>query len=93
MLFFDLHQPARHRELNRLICRAISNPRFARTLITTPDTALATAEHELSADEVALVRSIRAADIHDFAAQLYAKVAADLPYRVAPQPLNEGSPK
>jgi hypothetical protein len=77
MLHFEMRLPTRHPELNRLICRAISNPRFARALITAPDTALATDEHRLSADEVALVRSIQAADIHDFAEQLYSKVADD----------------
>ncbi|NJM07538.1 hypothetical protein HC891_17160 [Candidatus Gracilibacteria bacterium] len=90
MLHFDLRLPTRHRELNRLICRAMSNPMFARALITTPDTALATDEHQLSADEVALVRSIRAADIHDFAEQLYSKVAADAAHRTPQRQYLEG---
>lgn len=64
-----------HHELNRLICRAISNPTFASRLVVAPEDALADSEHNLSLDERAMVTSIRgAADIYDFAEQLYQKV-------------------
>lgn len=77
MVAFDLRPSSNHRELNRLICRAISNPGFANRLVSAPEAVLAAGEHQLSVDEQALVRSIRAADIHDFAAQLYTSIAVD----------------
>ena len=67
----------RHAELERLICAAISNQRFAAQLVATPALALETSEHgrQLSPAERALVLSIRGAtDIHDFAARLHAQV-------------------
>ena len=66
-----------HTELERLVCAAVSNPRFATQLLTAPATALKHSEHghRLSADEWAAVVSIHdATDIHDFAARLHARV-------------------
>lgn len=68
----------RHPELERLICAAVSNQRFATDLLTTPEQALAHSEHgaRLTASERALVISIAdARDIYDFAARLHAKVS------------------
>ncbi len=67
----------RHPELERLICAAVSNQRFASQLVATPELALRHSEHgqQLSAAEWALVTSISGAtDIYDFAAQLHARV-------------------
>jgi len=72
---FDLQRSNSYPELNRLICRAISNPKFANKLIVAPEAVLTSGEHKLSPSEEALVRSIRARDIYDFAAQLYLMVS------------------
>jgi len=67
----------RHIELERLVCAAVSNPRFATQLLTAPGQAVESSEHggRLSADERALVASIKGAtDIHDWAARLHARV-------------------
>ena len=67
----------RHAELERLVCAAVSNPKFARQLVTAPGPALEQSEYarRLSAAECALVASIDGAeDIHDFAARLHALV-------------------
>lgn len=74
-----------HRELERLICRAFSEERFASELLRAPARALAESahRHNLSAMEQALVTSITASDIHDFAAQLHMKLQ-QLEDRIAP---------
>ena len=67
----------RHPELERLICAAVSNQSFASQLVATPELALRHSEYgrQLSPAEWALVTSISgASDIHDFAAQLHARV-------------------
>jgi len=67
----------RHAELERLVCAAVSNPRFARQLLSAPELALDRSEYarRLSAAERAMVVSIAGArDIYDFAAQLHARV-------------------
>ena len=67
-----------HPELEGLICAAISNRRIASLLLTNPEAALVQLEQrdvQLSPTERAMVTSITgAADIHEFAAQLHAKV-------------------
>ena len=68
----------RHPELERLICAAVCNARFASLLITSPEQALALSEcgKRLSIDERRMVLSIRDADdIYDFAGRLYTVVA------------------
>lgn len=65
-----------HPELERLICAALSNQRFAKQLLVSPEDALALWDHryQLSPAERAMVTSINgAADIYDFAARLHAK--------------------
>jgi hypothetical protein len=67
----------RHAELERLVCAAVSNPRFARQLLASPELAVERSEYarRLSAAERALVASIAGAqDIHEFAARLHARV-------------------
>lgn len=67
----------RHAELERLVCMAVSNPRFAKQLLATPELALERSEYarRLSAAERAIVVSIAGAkDIYDFAARLHARV-------------------
>lgn len=67
----------RHAELERLVCAAVSNPRFAKQLLAAPELALDRSEYarRLSAAERALVVSIAGAeDIHEFAARLHARV-------------------
>ncbi len=67
----------RYPELERLICAAVSNQRFASQLIAAPETALKHSEHgrQLTPTEWALVTSIDGAtDIHDFAARLHARM-------------------
>jgi hypothetical protein len=67
----------RHAELERLVCAAVSNPRFATQLLAAPEIALERSEYarRLSAAERALVVSIAgAADIYEFAARLHARV-------------------
>jgi hypothetical protein len=69
--------PRRHPELERLICAAVSNHRFATQLIAAPATALEHFEGArlLSPAERALVTSVNGAtDIYDFAARLHACV-------------------
>jgi hypothetical protein len=64
----------RHPELERLICAAAIDPRFAALLVANPAQALRESElgAKLSADEQAMVLSINnARDIHDFAGRLY----------------------
>lgn len=64
-----------HPNLERLICAAISNRRFAAELVQAPARALAQSEvgRRLSAAERRLVLSISAAeDIYDFAGRLHA---------------------
>jgi hypothetical protein len=63
--------------LERLICAALADPDLTVELLADPATALeqAASALQLSFDECALAASISgAADIHDFAARLYAKV-------------------
>jgi hypothetical protein len=67
----------RYPELERLICAAVSNQRFANQLLTAPEAALEVSAHghKLSPAERAIVASINGAkDIYDFAARLHAKV-------------------
>ena len=67
----------RHPELERLICAAVSNQRFANQLITAPEMALRHSEHgrQLTPAEWAIVTSIDGAtDIYEFAARLHARV-------------------
>jgi hypothetical protein len=67
----------RHPELERLICAAMSNQRFATQLVAAPRAALEHSEHgrQLTPAEWALVTSIDgASDIYDFAARLHARV-------------------
>jgi hypothetical protein len=67
----------RHPELERLICAALSDQRFATQLVEAPEVALELFGHgdQLSPIERALVVSIDSAiDIYDFAARLHAKV-------------------
>ena len=67
----------RHPELERLICAAVSNQHFASQLIAAPEVALEQSGHgrNLSPAERALVLSIQGAgNIHEFAAQLHARV-------------------
>ena len=67
----------RHPELERLVCAAVSNPRFATQLLAAPAVALEHSEHgrQLSAAEWAMVTSIDGAtDIYDFAARLHAQL-------------------
>jgi hypothetical protein len=71
------HRP-RYPELERLICLAVSNKSIADDLLLAPERALDRigAYCRLSPVERALVTSINGADdIHEFAAQLYARVA------------------
>lgn len=68
---------ARHPELERLICAAISNQRFASQLLVAPEDALALWDYryQLSPAEKDLITSINdAADIYDFAARLHARI-------------------
>jgi hypothetical protein len=68
----------RYPELERLICAAICNTRFATMLLTTPERALAYSEigQRLSPDERALVLSIRdAPDIYEYAGRLHRLIA------------------
>ncbi len=68
----------RHVELERLVCAAVSNQRFARQLLAEPELALEHSENglQLSPSERALVMSINdAIDIHDFAARLHERLA------------------
>ena len=70
-------RPRRYPELERLICRAVSEERFARQLVTEPAIALAELDHgsRLSPVEREMVTSIiGATDIYEFAARLHAKV-------------------
>jgi hypothetical protein len=72
-----VRRPQRYPSLERLICAAISNRRFAEHLLRSPKDALDTSTFvgQLSDEERALIVSITGArDIHDFAAQLHAKV-------------------
>lgn len=67
----------RHPELERLICAAMSNHRFASQLLVAPEDALALWDKtcQLSPDERAMVASISGAvDIYEFAARLHAMV-------------------
>jgi hypothetical protein len=67
--------PYWHPELERLICRAVSEEWFAQLLVASPAAALERAGHaaRLSPAEQALVTSITGAiDIYDFAARLHA---------------------
>ena len=67
----------RHVELERLVCAAVSNARFATQLLAAPDAALESSEYgrHLSSAERAIVTSINGAtDIHDFAARLHARM-------------------
>ena len=69
----------RHPELERLICAAVSNERFATQLIAAPAEAIERLGYgkALSPSERDLVVSITdAADIYDFAARLHAQVHA-----------------
>lgn len=66
-----------HPELERLICAAVSNNRFAASLLTAPESALDCAGHSqhLSPTEREMVTSIHGArDIYDFAARLRRRV-------------------
>jgi hypothetical protein len=77
MIRVTFGQKRRHVELERLVCAAVSNPRFATQLLKAPGPAIEGSElaRHLSADERALVASINdATDIYDFAAQLHARV-------------------
>ncbi len=83
----ELHRPIRalrfgrvrrHPELERLICAAICNTRFATLLLNSPEQALAHSEvgQCLSTDERNMVLAIRDADdIYDYAGRLHALVA------------------
>jgi len=74
-LHFRVEQ--RHPALERLICAAVSNDRFATQLVAAPETALRHSEHgrQLSPAEWAMVTSIDdATDIYEFAARLHARV-------------------
>lgn len=67
-------RPRRHPELERLICAAVIDARFAAVLLSDPARALRESGigAKLSADERTLVLSIDGAcDIHDFAGRLY----------------------
>lgn len=67
----------RHPALERLICAAVSNQRFATQLVAAPEAALRHSEHgrQLTPSEWAMVTSIHGADdIYDFAARLHARV-------------------
>ncbi len=84
----------RYRELERLICAALSNQRFAAELVTSPNTALDDHHHrcELSPVERAMVTSIvDAKDIYDFAARLLDQIqhhtSGDKPWQVGGEAL------
>ena len=67
----------RHPGLEQLIVIALADSQFARALLANPAAALESTSHSISLSplEKNLVISIQnAADIHDFAAQLYNKI-------------------
>ena len=68
----------RYPELERLVCAAVSNTGFAAQLLVAPEAALSLLEYglKLSPTERELVVNSTngAADIHDFAARLYAEI-------------------
>ncbi len=77
MLELSRRMSPQYPELERLVCVALSNQRFASLLLTTPEAALDIGHHgfQLSPAERTLVASINGAtDIHDFAARLYVKM-------------------
>lgn len=77
MMFKRAGADRRYPELERLICAAVSNQRFATDLVAAPADALDKSGHgrTLSPAERALVISINGAtDIHDFAARLHDRV-------------------
>jgi len=68
----------RYPELERLVCAAVSNKHFAAHLLVAPEAALNLQGYgpKLSPTERELVVNSTngAADIHDFAARLYAEI-------------------
>jgi hypothetical protein len=83
MIDMRLGVTRRYPELERLVCAAISNTQFAAQLLVAPEAALSLLEYEpkLSPTERELVVNSTngAADIHDFAARLYAEIQQPLP--------------
>jgi hypothetical protein len=65
----------KHKSLNQLLCAATVNARFRETLLTDPAKAIAAGYFDqtfrLTAEERDLVTGIRAAQLEDFAAQVY----------------------
>lgn len=65
----------KHKSLNQLLCAATVNARFREALLADPAKAIAAGYFDqtfrLTAEERALVTGIRAAQLEDFAAQVY----------------------
>lgn len=79
---------SQNREINRLLCAAVVNPVFRTRLLVNPSLAVAAGYHgdsfDLSAEEVALLQSIEANTLQEFAERLLVLESAPLDEGITP---------